>query len=79
MMYKIINTFVPQYLTKPYHIRSKVHRYSTRNRQLKPTQMRAFAQARVWNTVPSNIQSSPSVNLFKFNLKKYLLSKFLNS
>ena len=35
--------------------------------------------ARVWNTVPSNIQSSPNVNLFKFNLKKCLLSKFLNS
>ena len=89
MMYKIINTFVPQYLTKLYHI-NFVPRcidivLGTDSLSL-PKCSTSFTQqsfihhaARVWYTVPSNIQSSFNVNLFKFNLKKCLLSKFLNS
>ena len=88
MMYKIRNNLAPHYLTELFHTRSEVHRYNTRNkdslslpkcRTSLAQQSFVFRGASVWNTVPSAIKSSSSVYVFKRNLKKSLLSRFLSN
>ena len=82
LMYKALNNLTPYYITnKFYHIR---HTYSTRSAQLNKlvlpkcklaTGQRSFAfrGAKEWNELNSDLRSSPSLSVFRWNLLKFVL------
>ena len=64
---------------------NRTHVYNTRNRDdLLPNRPRmtitqnslSVAGPNIWNSIPTEIQNSPSRNSFKFKYKKYMLSLY---
>ena len=63
----------------------RVHNYPTRHRHLlcTPAHHRTiyehsfmYQRCLVWNSIPNDIKSVPSLKLFKFKYKQYLISKY---
>ena len=84
--YKALNNLAPDYISSllKYYEPSRALRSSESNQLIIPktnlTSMgdRAFSVAspKSWNSVLSNIESSPSLNIFKKHLKTYLFTKY---
>ena len=78
MTYKMMNGLCPDNLKGKFITRSEISRYSTRN-QLDidiPRQNLEFSKgsffhsgAKIWNEIPRNIKMSPTISMFKRNLK----------
>ena len=83
MTYKMMNGLCPDNLRGKFITRSEISSYSTRN-QLNidiPRQNLEFSKgsffhsgAKIWNEIPRNIRMSPTISMFKRNLKGFLQS-----
>ena len=82
MAYKIMNGSVPSYLSGLLTRRSSIHCLNTRNRQdLNIPKCRTslaqrsfrYRAAKLWNTIPSKVKHSPTLNSFKRSIKNWLL------
>ena len=83
-MYKTQKDFVPDGFTDIYHPVTEVDSYNTRsankgNLQIPLTNLRAgdkaisVSGARVWNSIPDGIKQAQSLDIFKRELKEYLI------
>ena len=83
MTYKMMNGFCPDSLGGKFITRSEISSYLTRN-QLDidiPRQNLEFSKgsffhfgAKTWNEIPRDIRMSPTISMFKRNLKGFLQS-----
>ena len=83
MTYKMMNGLCPDILRGRFMTRPEISSYSTRN-QLDidiPRQNLEFTKgsffhsgAKTWNEIPINIRLSPTISMFKRNLKGFLQS-----
>ena len=81
MTYKMINGLCPDSLRGKFTTRSEISSYSTRN-QLDidiPRHNLEFSKgsffhsgAKTWNEIPRNIIMSPTMSMFKRNVKEFL-------
>ena len=83
-MYKTQKSLAPDVFYDPYHSVTEVHSYNTRsankgNLQIALTNLRAddkdisVSGARVWNNIPNSIKQAQSLDVFKRELKEYLM------
>ena len=77
-----MNGSVPSYLSGLLTRRSSIHCLNTRNRQdLNIPKCRTslaqrsfrYRAAKLWNTIPSKVKHSPTLNSFKRSIKNWLL------
>ena len=83
MTYEMMNGLCPDSLRGKFITKSEMYSYSTRN-QLDidiPRQNLEFSKgsffhsgAKTWNEIPRNIIMSPTISMFKRNLKGFLQS-----
>ena len=85
-MYKYANKQLPSKFQALFTFNYNVHNYNTRtstNIHLPTHRTRLFQHtirytgAKHWNTLPQLIRHSPSLGLFKRNIKRYLLNCYL--
>ena len=84
MIYKILHDHAPNYLSDTFSLTSEIHNRNTRsansiylNKNATSKLHRksySFYMAKIYNTLPEDLQNSISINVFKFSLKKYILS-----
>ena len=83
-MFKIFNGTSPSYLLDHFHKMSEFHGYNTRGSSENFIVPRVSNQAlttfffngiKDWNSLPSEIKSCVSFNVFKTSVKKYLNSQ----
>ena len=85
MIYKILNGLAPNYLRDNFTLTSEIHNINTRragntifiNKNITSKIHRksySFYMARIYNSLPENIQKSVSVNAFKLSITKYIKS-----
>ena len=81
MMYKMMNGLCPDSLRGKFITRSEISTYSTRNqvvigitRQNLEFSKGSFFHSgtKTWNEIPRNIRMSPTISMFKRNLKGFL-------
>ena len=84
LVYKALNGTVPYYISElfKYHtserkLRSSSQHLVTLKAGMKTYRERAFAVAapRLWNSIPLELRSSSSIDIFKRHLKTYLFKK----
>ena len=74
-LWKAANSLLCPSLDPIFHFRSESLTFFTPYKRLDITQnCLPYAGVRLWNTIPHNIRSSPSLSCFKNNLKAHLLS-----
>ena len=88
LVFKALNNLAPCYIQEllcPYvpsrSLRSCDQNYlKTTFTRSNTVQSRAFSVAapRLWNNLPNNIRTAPSLNVFKTKLKTYLFNEFFN-
>ena len=87
MMYKCMNKLAPDYLCQKFVTRSQIsNRVTWQSKQLhKPLCRTSKAQksflyraSTIWNSLDDSLKSRMTVQSFKLNLKKNLLTDFLN-
>ena len=85
MIYKILNGLAPHYLSDNFTLTSEIHNVNTRNASNSiwinknitskiHRKSYSFYMARIYNSLPENIQKSVSVNAFKLSITKYIKS-----
>ena len=88
MIYKILNGLAPNYLRDTFTLTSEIHNVNTRgannsiwiNKNITSKLHRksyTFYMAKIYNSIPENIQKSQSVNSFKQAIKRYIQSEKL--
>ena len=88
MIYKILNGQAPNYLRDTFTLTSEIHNVNTRgannsiwiNKNITSKLHRksyTFYMAKIYNSIPENIQKSQSVNSFKQAIKRYIQSEKL--
>ena len=84
-MYNYSNSLLPPSFNNLFHENNTYHNYPTRNRnQLRPPRTRtkhatnfiSYQGAMIWNLLKSTFDTDTSVNVFKRNTKRYLLSTY---
>ena len=77
---------LPVNLMSYFYTNDTVHNYQTRNSnnfhlphmRLSVSQKSIFFQGpKLWNDLPLDIKTSPSINVFKRRFKKYLISTYV--
>ena len=81
MMYKIVNDLVPsytadmftsQYGSQVYSLRSSTFNFKIPNARTEPYRNSfAFTGAKIWNELPEDFKTAPSLNAFKRKIKSY--------
>ena len=83
MVYKALNGLAPPYIRDSFVSNSQVHSYRTRNcnkLNIKPYKKEYYAKsfeisgARTYNNLPENVTCATSLNIFKSQLEKHLLT-----
>ena len=84
MIYKILNGHAPHYLSDTFTLTNEIHNVNTRrahstiwiNKQAKSKLHRksySFYMAKIYNTLPENLQNAVSTDSFKKSLKRFIL------
>ena len=86
-LYRHNNGLLPSDFHSFFHTNSYYHNYNTRGRDnlFQPLTRTVFAHSQVrsmgvlfWNSLSTNLRSSPNINIFKKHLKKYIISLYGN-
>ena len=76
-MFKNINAFNSHVPAHDYETRSRDSLNSVFQRlTLTQRQSLQFQGPKIWNSIPDYIKTAPSLNIFKRNYKKFLLSRY---
>ena len=85
IMYKVYNNDVPYTIQNMVTLVQNKHRYNTRQKHnfyIKLTKSSLknntfkLQGPKIWNTIKENIQNSSNIQIFKYRLKKELLSHY---
>ena len=81
MMYKIVNDLAPSYMadmftsqygSQVYSLRNSTFNFEIPNARTEPYRNSfAFTRAKIWNELPEDFKTAPSLNAFKRKIKSY--------
>jgi hypothetical protein len=82
-MYKVNTDLVPTPITQLFVLNSEIHEYNTRQSNLfhvpdylnnKSVSSVKYQGPVIWKSIPNHIRERPSIEAFKFHVKRHILS-----